>query len=294
MIFIDLNFKGLPSAIASFLVPTNEGPVLIETGPHSTLPHLESGIREAGYALSDIQGVFLSHIHLDHAGAAWCLAKQGAKVYVHHHGYRHLKDPQRLMASATRIYGDQMDELWGRMEAIPEAQLIAVNDSKGIQVGEKLFQPWYTPGHAIHHLAWQVDNVLFTGDVAGVKIGSGPVMPPCPPPDIDINLWINSINQIRKLNVDALYLTHYGIVNDIENHLDELQERLIAWADWMKPYWESKTPASQITPMFQDYVKQDLISQGLTNAEANIYEAANPSWMSVYGLIRYLDLYYPN
>jgi len=286
---IDLNFQGYHGAIASFLIPTNEGPVLIETGPHSTLPFLESGVSKLGYQLSDIKHVLLSHIHLDHAGAAWYLAQQGAKIYVHTMGYRHLSKPERLMASAARIYGDQMDSLWGTMEAISDNQLVQVVDDQPIEIGNRIFMPWYTPGHAIHHIAWQLDETLFTGDVAGVKISNGPVVPPCPPPDIDIELWIGSLDLIRRLELDRLQLTHFGAVTDIPSHLDKLQDQLISWSQWIKPYWEAQTPASEITEPFQEFVAKDLLASGLSEAEIKIYEAANPSWMSVYGLLRYWE-----
>jgi len=286
---IDLNFQGLPKAIASFLVPTEEGPVLIETGPHSTLPYLREGVSRLGYDLSEIKNVLISHIHLDHAGAAWYLASQGAKVFVHSMGYRHLKDPERLMASAERIYGDKMDQLWGSMEAISSEQLMEVVDDQPIEIGDRVFKPWYTPGHAIHHLAWQMGETLFTGDVAGVKIGNGPVMPPCPPPDINIENWIQSIDLIREMKLKKLFLTHFGVIDNISAHLDELQERLLAWSQWIKPYWEAQTPASVVTAPFQQFVASELRQSGLSDVDIAIYEAANPSWMSVYGLLRYWE-----
>lgn len=289
MIIIDLKFQGLSRAIAAFLIPTDDGPVLVETGPHSTLPELERGINEAGYQISDIKHVLLSHIHLDHAGAAWYLATKGATIYVHRYGYRHLQDPQRLMSSATRIYGEEMERLWGRMEAIPHHLLVSVEEDSPILIGGKSFQPWYTPGHAKHHLAWQLDDMLFTGDVAGVKIEKGPVMPPCPPPDIDIELWVSSINKIRSLDVSALYLTHFGLIDNVESHLDELQQRLIAWSEWIKPYWHAQKSASEIIAPFQEFVKTELLNAGLSESEVRTYEAANPSWMSVSGLLRYWD-----
>ncbi len=286
---IDLNFQGLSQAIASFLVPTEDGPVLIETGPHSTVPYLREGVNRLGYDLSDIKYVLLSHIHLDHAGAAWYLASQGAKIFVHTMGYRHLMNPERLMASAKRIYGDKMDQLWGSMEAISSEQLVEVVDDQPIEIGGKVFTPWYTPGHAIHHLAWQMDETLFTGDVAGVKIGNGPVMPPCPPPDIDIEIWVQSIDLLRDMKLERLFLTHFGIITEVADHLDELEGRLITWSQWIKPYWDAQTPASEVTGPFQQFVAGELRQSGLSDSEIAIYEAANPSWMSVYGLLRYWE-----
>ena len=112
-------------------------------------------------------------------------------------------------------------------------------------------------------------------------------MPPCPPPDIDIELWIKSLDLIRGLVLDSLQLTHFGTVNDIPSHLDQLQDQLISWSQWIKPYWEAQTPASEITKPFQDFVAKELMASGLSDAKIKIYETANPSWMSVYGLLRY-------
>ena len=166
---IDLHFQNIPQAIAAFLLETDDGPILIETGPYSTFPALEAGLRGLGYSVDDVQHVLLTHIHLDHAGSAWAFAERGATIYVHPVGVQHLSDPSRLMNSARRIYKEEMDTLWGEMRSIPEDQIRAVAHGEEIGVGGRLFQAWHTPGHARHHIAWQVGNELFTGDVAGIK-----------------------------------------------------------------------------------------------------------------------------
>lgn len=283
---IDLQFL-TDHTIAAFLVETPAGPVLIETGPHSVLAHLEAGLARHGYQLSDIRHVFLSHIHFDHAGAAWALAQAGAQVYVHPAGYPHLLDPSRLYQSAQRIYGDQMERLWGEMHPIPAAQLEAVADGTRYEIGGLPFVGWHTPGHASHHIAWQLDRVIFTGDVGGVKIGDGPVVPPCPPPDIDLEAWFASLDRLRSLTPKTLYLTHYGPVDEVASHLDTLQEMLQDWAGWMKPHYEAGTAAEVITPQFQAYAEAQLQAAGLDKAARLRYEAANPAWMSVAGLLRY-------
>ena len=286
---VDLKFQGYSGAIGSFVVSTVDGLVLVETGPHSTLEGLKAGLDQFGYTLSDIKHVLLTHIHLDHAGAAWYLASLGADIYVHEYGYSHLKNPERLMASASRIYGAQMHQLWGDMKPIPEKRLKKVSDEQPIEIGGEEFTPWYTPGHAKHHIAWQLGSTLFTGDVAGVKIENGPVMPPCPPPDIDIALWIQSLDKIRELSLEELYLTHFGVITDIQRHLDQLQVTLVKWAQWIKPYWEAQARPSEIVGPFQQLVADQLTDSGLSKLEIELYEAANPSWMSVYGLLRYWE-----
>lgn len=284
---LDLNFLGFEHAIAAFLIQTSEGPVLLETGPHSTFTVLRQQLALFGVKPEEIRHVFLSHIHLDHAGAAWALAQQGAAIYVHPIGAPHLADPSKLMESAGRIYGDQMDFLWGKMNSIPREQLKAVEDREEVHIGDYTFTSIHTPGHASHHIAWQVDDALFCGDVAGVKIGNGPVVPPCPPPDINLEDWNASIDKIQNLDIRTLYLTHFGPILHIPGHLQSLKEILNDWAGWVKGKWGSGMTAEQITPLFSEYTRQQLMKLGVDEHGVQQYEAANPSWMSVAGLIRY-------
>jgi glyoxylase-like metal-dependent hydrolase (beta-lactamase superfamily II) len=288
---LDLNFLGLEHSIAAFVVETSDGPVLLECGPASTLPVLENALATRGWQMTDFKHVFLSHIHFDHAGAAWAFARHGATIYVHPKGLPHLAAPEKLYQSARMIYGDDMDRLWGAMHPIDTKHLHAPEHGEVLTVGGLPFQAWYTPGHAVHHIAWQVgsgaDAVVFTGDVAGVKIEDGPVMPPCPPPDIHVGDWQRSIQLLRDLKVEQLYLTHYGRVVDKHTHLDALEKRLLFWADWMKPYFENQTPPETIVPAFQKMVQESLLEQGVAPANLARYEAANPAFMSVAGLLRY-------
>ncbi len=285
---IDLQFSGHPETIASFLIETDEGPALIETGPHSTLGALEAGLRDNGCRLEDVRHVFLTHIHLDHGGAAWVFARHGAKIYLHPLGKPHFQNPEKLLASARRIYQDDMDRLWGDLQPIPEEQLIPVQDRGKIKIGKTNFKAWHTPGHAIHHIAWQLNRSLFTGDVAGIRIGDNKVvMAPCPPPDIDLQAWSKSIRTIKTKRFDELYLTHFGRVDQPKPHLEELEGRLKNWANWIKPYWENGMPADEITPIFQAYVVRQLVEAGVKGEDLEKYENANPCWMSVAGLLRY-------
>lgn len=286
---IDLHFQSEES-IASFLIPSSDGLILIESGPESTWKNLEKGIIDLGYKTEDIKHVFLTHIHFDHAGAAWKLAEKGATIYVHPIGLPHMANPEKLWNSASQIYGDDMDRLWGKMRPIPENQLKAVDDGDEITIGEHKINVWYTPGHAIHHNAYQINNIIFTGDVAGVKIENGPVQPPCPPPDINLDLWIKSIAKLKALNPSTLYLTHFSRQENPIALLEELENRLYSWANWIKPYFDSQAPIAEVTPKFVEFTKQELIASGLTQHEIKRYEYANPSFMSVTGLYRYWKL----
>ncbi len=284
---IDLHFQGMEHAIAAFLIRTADGPVLVETGPYSTIESLKKGLELRGFRLADIRHVLLTHIHLDHGGAAWFFAGQGARIYVHPRGLSHLHDPSKLLESARRIYKEEMDRLWGRLEGIERSALQSVGDEERIRIGDLEFTAWHTPGHASHHIAWQLGDHIFTGDVAGVRIDSSLVMPPCPPPDINLEAWLESIQRLRKLKPKSLYLTHFGMALDIDEHLLQLEERLNNWAQWMKPYYERGDTIQTIIPAFEKFVRQQLHDGGITGADYRRYELANPSWMSVAGLLRY-------
>ncbi|MGL1888322.1 MAG: MBL fold metallo-hydrolase [Reichenbachiella sp.] len=284
---LDLHFKGLEHAIASFLIESSEGPILIETGPHSTFEHLQSGLNAHGYQIEDVKHVLLTHIHLDHAGAAWAFADHGAKIYVHPFGARNIADPSRLMASARQIYQDEMDSLWGAMNPINEGQLVQVEHQQEIVIGDIKLISHHTPGHAKHHIAWQLDKTLFTGDVAGVMIENGPVQPPCPPPDINIELWKASILLIKTLDIDTLQLTHYGAVKDINLHLNALEKSLDSWSQFVYEKWSTGKANEEIIPLFMEFTAQELKAAGLRKEQIDQYQAANPAWMSVAGLVRY-------
>lgn len=286
---LDLQFRGNPQTIAAFVVETADGPVLIETGPHACLPVLEKAVGDRGFRLADIRHALLTHIHLDHAGAAWVFAREGATIYVHPAGKKHLVDPSRLLQSARRIYQDQMDSLWGTLEPIPENQIRVMEQGETVEIGGISFQAWHTPGHAIHHIAWQVGGDLFTGDVAGVRIGQGPVVPPCPPPDIDLEAWNQSIRLMRELQVNRLWLTHFGPVDNPPSHLKDLEKRLWKYAEWILPFYEQGESPEAITPRFESMTGAELQAAGLDELGLVQYENANPSWMSVGGLLRYWD-----
>ena len=287
---LDLKFLDKPDTIAAFLIETSAGPILVETGPYSTFGALRQAVEEKGYQMEDIRHVFITHIHLDHAGAAWALAELGAAIYLHPFGRQHMHDPSKLLASATRIYGeDGMARLWSTLKPIPSEKLKTVEHQEVITIGDVDVKAWHTPGHAVHHIAWQVGGELFSGDVAGVKIEGGPVMPPCPPPDINIEHWQSSINLLRSLGLNKIHLTHFGAIpaGRIKAHLDELEAGLLRWAAWMRPHYEQGRKAEDITPLFQEFVKQELAAAGVTGEKYELYENANPAWMSVAGLLRY-------
>ncbi|OAV45239.1 MBL fold metallo-hydrolase [Lewinella sp. 4G2] len=286
---IDLQFLGEEAAIASFAVQDDAGYTLVECGPFASHERLLAGLEEAGISPDDVHTLLLTHIHFDHAGAAWWWANRGVKVYVHPRGLKHMIDPTRLYNSAARIYGEaNMERLWGKMEQIEPNRIAAVADREQLSIGGNNWTAHHTPGHASHHIAWQVGDIVFTGDVGGVMIKGGPVVPPCPPPDIDVVAWDASLDRLASLNANAFYLTHYGKVSP-EGHLEALGKRLHSYVDWIA---ERKTPTTKtedLVPGFTKMLEEELRSEGVEEAVIGAYRAANPPYMSVAGIVRWLD-----
>jgi len=279
---IDLRFLNVPETVACFLIKIENYNILVETGPASTIDQLEAALKVNNLELKDITHVLLTHIHFDHAGAAWILAETGAKIFVHPSGKNHLMDPSKLYLSAKRLYGAEMDLLWGEIRAIPEEKIIACNDGEPILD----FVPLFTPGHASHHIAWQWKDHIFTGDVGGVKLSpNGPVIPPCPPPDIDLKLWLNSIEILILKKPKYIWLTHFGKISNPETHLNELKRELISWIEWVR----IKSSDQNLPEKFKLFIREKYNSARLTKEETLKYEAANPTDLSLMGILRYLQ-----
>jgi glyoxylase-like metal-dependent hydrolase (beta-lactamase superfamily II) len=231
---LDLEFFGATGLIASFLAPVDGGFVLFDPGPASAADVLERRVGEAGFALEDLRAVFPTHVHLDHAGGAGVLAQRtGCTVFCHPVGAPHLEDPAaKLLPSAERLYGEMMEPLWGTTVGVPKDQLRTVEDGEAVTIGGLGVIAWHTPGHANHHVAWQIGDAVATGDVAGVRFsGATHVLPPMPPPDINIEKWRQSLGVLRRLNPSRLLLTHFGAFDDPIRHIDELEERLVRWTE---------------------------------------------------------------
>ena len=290
---LDLNFQGAPNVIAAFLITGPDGHTLIETGPGSTLPALESAIEAAGARLDDVTQLVVTHIHLDHAGAAGSLLRRlpSAKLFVHPVGAPHMIDPSKLLASATRIYGDAMDRLWGAFEPCPPDRVVTLADDAELRAGARTLRALHTPGHASHHIAF-VDmehRTAFTGDVAGVRLGATPyVRPPTPPPDIDIPAWHASAHRLRALGLRALDLTHFGRIAGAANHLDTLVRNLDDWLAWTADRLRRGEDPAVIAEELIRKGEMDVIRAGGSAADAAAYELATPSRMSVDGIARYI------
>ena len=285
---IKLTLDLLPMAIATHLVETSEGPILLETGPHSALPKLKAGLAEHGYKMEDIKHVFLTHIHLDHAGAAWAFAEHGATIYMHPLGKKHMVDPSKLLASAKMIYKEMMEPLWGTLKPIPAEQIMIVEHGKSYTVGDVEIVAWNTPGHAVHHAAYQIGQSLIAGDVAGAKDERvGYITPPCPPPDINIEDWMNSISLLESLDLTEIYLSHFGKVTDLVNHFTALKTILWDWANFMLPHYQAGTPPAKVIPQFLAHVDQQLINAGVSKEDMAACRNFNPPDMAVFGIMHY-------
>jgi glyoxylase-like metal-dependent hydrolase (beta-lactamase superfamily II) len=270
--------------------------IMVDCGPANVFENVVNELQKRGLPPERVRHLFATHIHLDHNGGAWRWQKEyGTVVHVHPKGAPHLVDPSKLVGSATRIYGDRMDYLWGPIEAIPEVAVQPTTDGEVIQIAEVALQVVETPGHAQHHNAYYFpsDRLLFAGDLAGVAIGSGPVLPPCPPPDIDIETWNLSIDRIQQLELDRLCLTHFGEFRNPKRHFKELRDRLSAWAKWMKDALRSGKSEEAIVPEFERFAEQEILGSGVGPEEVAIYEQADPAAMSVTGLSRYWKKYHP-
>lgn len=265
---LDLNFMGHSQLIGSFLIPCPDtGFVLIETGPASTLETLEGEISRAGFDLEDLKGIFLTHVHLDHgAGAGALSVRTGAAVFVHPKGVAHLIKPsEKLLPSAKRLYGDMMVPLWGVVEPVPKELVVVVEDGDTVEIEGLEVVGHHTPGHAVHHIAWQVGGAVATGDIGGIRFpGASYVLPPMPPPDINIELWRESVERIRALEPEMLLLTHYGVFEDVASHLDELEDRLVRWQEMteeiLKGDGDSAAVAAAIIEEDQKEIGQALVT----------------------------------
>jgi len=285
---LDLRFQGMPQAIASFLVLGVGGPVLVETGPGSTLAQLQAELARFDLRASDIRDVLLTHIHLDHAGAAGWWASQGTRVHMHHLGAPHLIDPERLLTSARRIYGEQMDSLWGEFLAAPAQHVYALHDGDVVQAGGLSFRAYDTPGHARHHLVYALDDVAFVGDLAGIRVpGQWHLRLPTPPPEFDQEAWQTSLAAMQSQNFRRLYLTHFGPVDDVETHWGRVAALLPEYAGRVRAGLEQALERDTIAADFAHWESGRMLADGMDPSESPVYAGLGPAGMSVDGLIRY-------
>ena len=289
--FVDLEHLGQSRVVAAHILEGGAGLAIIDPGPASTLPALERGLAARGYSVDSVGAILLTHIHLDHAGATGSLVKANPRisVYVHEKGAQHLIAPDRLVASASRLYGDAMDLLWGPFLAVPTDNVHALSGGERISVAGRAVDVAYTPGHASHHVSFldTATGTAFTGDVAGCRIDGAPyVFPPTVPPDIDIELWLRSIDLIDAWAPSDLGLTHFGVVSDVREHLEELRTRLSTWSQLTRPVLEADRHGGGSQGKFAEKIALELRAK-VGDALAQCYEQCAPPAMCWAGLARY-------
>lgn len=288
---IDLGFQGRRQIIAAYLIRDGEDLTLIECGPASALPNLRAALSRLNVAVEDINRLLVTHIHLDHAGAAGVLAAESPslKVHVHPFGLPHMIDPSKLVSSATRIYGDQMGALWGAIEAIPQAQLVAYADREEVAVGGRSLRVFFTPGHAWHHVALfdPVSGSLFTGDVAGIRMpGMDYICPPTPPPDFSPEDWKASLATLQAIEARRLCLAHFGTFDDPQRHLAGVSPAIDEFLKIAESSARAGEGSDQLTSRLHDQMQFDLDRPDEEMLAS--YELATPSYMAAMGLTRYL------
>lgn len=288
IIIIDLNFQGKTQAIASYLIQHGDAVILVESGPGSTLPALEAGLAKEGLSPRNLTHVLLTHIHLDHAGAAGWLSQQGAQIYVHPLGAPHLLNPEKLIASATRIYGDRMDQLWGEFLPVAQKQLTVPNDAEEIVIGNLRFLPVNTPGHAEHHFSYIFEDVCFCGDVGGVRIpGYQYLRAPMPPPELHFGRWRESLTRLRGLKIARVAPTHFGMYGDPDWHLNTLDETLAAMEKWLEVVMAREPSIEELREEFTRWMEEESHVKKLSEDVVRAYSLSNPVAMSADGLMRY-------
>jgi glyoxylase-like metal-dependent hydrolase (beta-lactamase superfamily II) len=270
---LDLRHLGRERVIGVYLLQTEDGLALNDCGPSTCVPELKARLAERGLELSDVRHLLLSHIHLDHAGAAGVLVREHPELQVHvsEIGAPHLIDPSRLEASARRLYGDEFDTLWGELAPVPEENVHAASSEV---VGLDCFP---SPGHAAHHVCYlDDDGTLYAGDAGGVRIlPSSFVLPPTPPPEIDIEAWLVTLDELESRGPERLALIHFGVAEDPQRHLRELRERLERWSERVR------NGAGE--DEFAQLARSDL------GPDREAYEQAMPFWQSYAGLKRYWE-----
>jgi len=287
---IDVEYLGNEHYIACALLE-GDTPVIVDPGPTVSLAKLEEGLSRHGLSLDDLAGVLLTHIHLDHAGAAGTIAKRNPRidVYVHERGARHMVDPPRLLNSAERLYGDRMDELWGEFLAVPADNVRALAGGETLRLAGRRLEVAYTPGHASHHVSYLDDTTgtAFVGDTAGIRIAGNPyVLPVTPPPDVDLEIWETSLRKIEAWDPERLFVTHFGAAEGVEEHLQQFRRGLHDWAAIVRDGLASDRTDEECVETFTAGVIAGL-EERLPQETIPLYQQGGAPDMSWHGLARY-------
>ena len=290
--YIDLNFLGVPEIIATAVLHGSAGVALIDPGPSTTVEGLKQSLRRKGISLDDVRQILLTHIHLDHAGATGSLVRENPRidVFVHERGAPHMIEPSKLLASAGRLYGADMNRLWGDFLPVPADRVRILKGEERITAGGRELEVAYTPGHASHHVAYfdPSSRVAFVGDTAGIRRPDRDyIMPPTPPPDIDLDAWRVSEDRILSWDPDTLFLTHFGPFHGARIHFQEMTERLEAWSRTVRRLLADASLDDE--QRLQAFMKEALLDlkRKVGELEADRYSRAGRLDYSWQGLSRY-------
>ena len=288
--WIDLDFLGRSDVIAAAVVQGPGGVAIVDPGPTSCLSTLESGLQAQGIRWDDVRHILLTHIHLDHAGASGTIVRDHPHitVLVHERGAKHMIAPSRLLESATRVYGEDMDRLWGEFAAVPDANLVSLSGGESIEAGGRTLEVAYTPGHASHHVSYfdPSSGLAFVGDVAGVCALGGYVLPPTPPPDIDMEAWRVSVDRILAWSPSTLFLTHFGPVTRVRPHLAEMMDNLTVAADVVRDSLMGPGSDEEKSERFAGWLRREL-RRHMSDAQVDSYIVASGFKYLWFGLARY-------
>src|SRR6266487_3637429 len=291
-------FLGENEIIGSYLLAGQNELVIIDPGPGSMVESLLESIREAGFDPQNVTHILITHVHLDHAGSVGTLVRQlpRAQVYAHKKGAPHLLDTTKVVASASRIYGERMKLLWGEIESTPQERLTIIEGGDILNIASRRLEVHYTPGHAVHHVIFfdAHSGELFAGDVAGVKLQDVDyVRPPTPPPDLDLETWSDSIGLVRSLRPDVLYIGHYGAVKDIGQHTGRLREKLQDWGEFVLAQMRKGKNEAEIIALLIEHTQPELQRVARDPHELQRYEIASNYPMTVQGYMRYWKKKHP-
>jgi glyoxylase-like metal-dependent hydrolase (beta-lactamase superfamily II) len=291
--YVDLQFLGRPEIIATAILRGADGVALVDPGPATTLDTLRTALKQKGIGFGDIRQLLLTHIHLDHAGATGTLVRENPaiEVFVHERGAPHMSDPRRLLDSATRLYGeDDMKRLWGEFLPVPAGNLHPLKGGERITAIGRELEVAYTPGHAVHHVSYfdRAVGVAFVGDTAGIRRGPGTyVMPPTPPPDIDLESWHESEARILAWEPDTLFMTHFGPFHGARLQFQQLRDNIEQWSRIVKRLIaDGSLGEEQRQQAFVDEAFRDL-RRVVGEQEAEQYGRAGRLDYSWQGLARY-------
>ncbi len=267
--------------------------VLIDPGPQSTLETLRAGLRDRGQDFRTLDALLLTHIHLDHAGASGALARENPnlKVYVHEFGLAHMTDPARLLASAGRLYGGDLQTLYGECAPVPESNLKQLQGGERIRIGGAELEVFYTPGHASHHVTYcdRASQTAFVGDTAGIRVqGEAFLLPATPPPDISVETWNQSLDTIASWRPERIFLTHFGFIENPADHIRLYKERLAEWSALTRKLLESGMETTEAEKAFVDAIVAEIKSTLPVDA-ADHYIFNGGLRLSWLGLMRYVQ-----